>query len=61
MAVRIQHAPQVVGLHLEMERTLAFIDDALDRNDRRDFRKWALRWQSLSDRLATLLATIART
>ncbi len=61
MAVRINHhAPQVAGLYYEMERTLAFIDDALDRDDRRDFRKWTIKWRSLSERLASLLTVIAR-
>lgn len=60
VAVRINHTPQVAGLHYEMERTLVFIDDALDRGDRRDFRKWTLRWRSLSERLASLLTVMAR-
>lgn len=59
MAVRINHTPQVAGLRYEMERTLAFIDDALDRRDRREFVKWAGKWRSLSERLATVITLVA--
>jgi hypothetical protein len=59
MAVRINHTPQVAGLYFEMERTMAFIDDALDRRDARDFRKWTIKWRSLSERLATLITLVA--
>lgn len=57
-AVRFNHAPEIAGLHLELERTLARIDDALDRRDRRAFRVWSGKWQSMSGRLSSLLLKI---
>jgi hypothetical protein len=58
-AVRFNHAPEIAGLHLELERTLVRIDDALDRGDRRAFRVWAGKAKFMSGRLATLLLKIA--
>lgn len=59
MAVRINHTPEVAGIWYEMERTMVFIDDALDRGDRRDFRKWTIKWRSLSQRMATVITLAA--
>lgn len=49
----------VTGLHIEIERTRARIDDALDRGDRRAFRMWSMKHRSLSTRLCGLLVKIA--
>lgn len=58
MAVRINHAPHIAGLYLELERIGAFVDDALDRGDRRDFRVWAKRWRAQAGMLADTLTAI---
>jgi hypothetical protein len=50
---------QVAGLHFEIERTMAFIDDALDRGDKRAFRMWSIKHRSLSVRLSGLLVKLA--
>lgn len=57
--VRVNHVPDIAGLHLDLERTLARVDDALDRGDKRAFRMWSLKARSLSVRLAALLLKIA--
>jgi hypothetical protein len=59
MTVRLNHASDVDGLHRDLERTLARIDDALDRGDKRAFNMWSLKWRSLSGRLCALLLKIA--
>jgi hypothetical protein len=58
-SVHFNHAPEIVSLHLELERTLARIDDALDRGDRRAFRVWCGKWRAMSGRLTALLLKIA--
>lgn len=59
MAVSVNYAPEVTGLQLSLVDTLARIDDALDRGDRRAFRVWSKRWVSLTARLTSLLVKIA--
>lgn len=41
--------------------TMARIDDALDRRDRRAFRMWTMKQRSLSSRLSGLLLQLATT
>lgn len=59
MPMVTNYCPQVIDLHFEIERTMAFIDDALDRGDRRAFRMWSMKHRSLSVRLTGLLVKIA--
>lgn len=53
--------PQLSGLSVSMKDTLAQIDAALDRGDRRAFYVWCKRWISLSARAETLLAKVLTT
>lgn len=57
--VRINDVPEVQGLSIQLVDTMARIDEALDRKDRRAFRVWSGRWRSLSGRLCALLLKIA--
>lgn len=57
MAV-LNYAPDVASLHLQIVDTMARIDDALDRGDRRAFRMWCMKHRSLSTRLTSLLLKI---
>lgn len=57
--VNINFAPQVQGLQIGLANTLAQIDRALDRGDRKAFRMWCGRWESQTARLARLLVAIA--
>jgi hypothetical protein len=52
--------PQLAGLSVSMADTLARIDQALDRGDRRAFHVWCKRWVSLSARAETLLVKAVR-
>lgn len=60
-AVRVNDVPQIQGLSIQLVDTLAHIDEALDRGDRRAFRLWSAKWRSLSARLTSLLLKIATT
>jgi hypothetical protein len=61
MTASLNHAPAITGLQINMLATLARIDDALDRGDRRAFMVWAKRWRSLALRAENLLLKIATT
>ena len=60
-AVRVNDVPQIQGLTIQLMDTMARIDEALDRGDRRAFRMWSMKHRSLSGRLASLLVKIATT
>lgn len=52
--------PQLTGLSVSMQDTLARIDQALDRGDRRAFHVWCKRWISLTSRAEALLVKAVR-
>lgn len=61
MTVRANHDSELAGLQIVMRSTLASIDAALDRGDRRAFRAWCKKWASLSTRAGNVLADLAST
>jgi hypothetical protein len=60
MTVSVDHFSEIHGLQLVMRDTLASIDAALDRGDRRAFRAWCKKWASLSARAGAVLVELAR-
>lgn len=59
MTVRIDHDSELAGLQIVMRSTLASIDAALDRGDRRAFRVWCKKWASVGTRAGNVLADLA--
>lgn len=60
MTAVINHDAELRGLLVAMRSTLASIDDALDRGDRRAFRVWCRKWASVSARAGSVLVDLAR-
>jgi hypothetical protein len=53
------HDSEIAGLSIILRNTMASIDDALDRGDRRAFRGWCKKWTSASARAGNVLADLA--
>lgn len=51
---------EITGLQIVMRSTLASIDDALDRGDRRAFRTWCRKWADLTTRAGAVLVDLAQ-
>lgn len=59
MAVNLNPTPDVTVLQTQLANTLDQIDAALDRGDRRAFKVWSGRRESLTARMENLLLAIA--
>lgn len=61
MTVRIDYDSEIAGAFITLRDTMAKIDAALDRGDRRAFRAWCKKWASVSARGATALVEATNT